>query len=162
MKTFVLIMLIDKRSLIIGLCVGMIFIGSVGLLNAISTRDRINELENQISQRESTIQELQNQKILLEEELGKKESDLEAIEESLHSSKENYTQLITRVEELEVNNTKLESEIQLLDSAIMMIGQEDVTDLLRAYAEVSLNYKELFEEYDDLLLKYNALLSQSP
>jgi len=61
-----------------------------------------------------------------------------------------------------VNNSELNSEIQLLEKAVMMVGQEDVRDLLWAYTDVSLKYEELQKDYNELLSKYNALLSQTP
>ena len=160
--TFDFFMLIDKRSLIIGVCVGMILMGVVGLVNAISYRDRLVELENEVIQREATIHELENLNALLEEELTIKDSDIKDLEDSLHISEENCSQLTARLTDLEMNNSALASEIQLLDRAILMVGREDIEELLWAYTEVSMQYEDLQREYDELLSKYYKLLAQVP
>ena len=160
--TFDFFMLIDKRSLIIGVCVGMILMGVVGLVNAISYRDRLVELENEVIQREATIHELENLNALLEEELTTTDSEVKELEESLHISEENCSQLTARLTDLEMNNSALASEIQLLDRAILMVGREDIEELLWAYTEVSMQYEELQREYDELLSKYYKLLAQVP
>lgn len=155
-------MLIDKRSFIIGVCVGMILIGMAGLVNAISYKNRIDELENEVIQRESTIRELENRNDLLEEELEIKDSAINVLEDSLLICKENCTQLTARLMDLEMNNSALASEIQLLERAVWMVGREDIEELLWAYTEVSMQYEDLQRKYDELLSKYNALLSQTP
>lgn len=160
--TFDFFMLIDKRSLIIGVCVGMILMGVVGLVNAISYRDRLVELENEVIQREATIHELENLNALLEEELTTKDSEVKELEDSLHISEENCSQLTARLTDLEMNNSALASEIQLLDRAILMVGREDIEELLWAYTEVSMQYEDLQREYDELLSKYYKLLAQVP
>lgn len=155
-------MLIDKRSFIIGVCVGMILIGMAGLVNAISYKNRIDELENEAIQRESTIRELENLNDLLEEELEIKDSTINVLEDSLLICKENCTQLTARLMDLEMNNSALASKIQLLKRAVLMVGQEDIEELLWAYTEVSMQYEDLQRKHDELLSKYNALLSQTP
>ena len=62
MGAFDFSMSIDKRSIIIGVCVGMILMGVVGLVNAISYRDRLADLENEVVLREATIHELESLK----------------------------------------------------------------------------------------------------
>ena len=155
-------MLIDKRSFIIGVCVGMILIGMAGLVNAISYKNRIDELENEAIQRESTIRELENLNDLLEEELEIKDSTINVLEDSLLICKENCTQLTARLMDLEMNNSALASEIQLLERAVWMVGREDIEELIWAYTEVSMQYEDLQRKHDELLSKYNALLSQTP
>lgn len=155
-------MLIDKRSFIIGVCVGMILIGIAGLVNAISYKNRINELENEAIQRESTIRELENRNDLLEEELEIKDSTINVLEDSLLICKENCTQLTARLMDFEMNNSALASEIQLLERAVWMVGREDIEELIWAYTEVSMQYEDLQRKHDELLSKYNALLSQTP
>jgi len=152
----------DKRSLMIGVCVGMIFVGVVGLVNAISYRDRLVELENKVMQREATIHELENLNALQEEELTIKDSEVKDLEDSLHISEENCSQLTARLNDLEMNNSALASEIQLLERAVLMVGREDIEELLWAYTEVSMQYKDLQREYDELLSQYYKLLSQVP
>lgn len=146
----------------IGVCVGMIFMGVVGLVNAISYRDRLVELENEVTQREATIHELENLNALLEEELTTKDSDIKDLEDSLHISEENCSQLTARLTDLEMNNSALASEIRLLDRAILMVGREDIEELLWAYTEVSMQYEDLQRKYDELLSKYYKLLAQVP
>ena len=141
---------------------GMILIGMAGLVNAISYKNRIDELENEVIQRESTIRELENRNDLLEEELEIKDSAINVLEDSLLICKENCTQLTARLMDLEMNNSALASEIQLLERAVWMVGREDIEELLWAYTEVSMQYEDLQRKYDELLSKYNALLSQTP
>ena len=155
-------MLIDKRSFIIGVCVGMILIGMAGLVNAISYKNRIDELENKVIHRESTIRELENRNDLLEEELEIKDSTISLLEDDLSISRENCTRLTARLMDLEMNNTELASETQLLKRAVLMVGQEDIKNLLWAYTEAFMQYEDLQREYDELLSKYNVLLSQNP
>ncbi len=155
-------MFIDKRSLIIGACVGMILVGAAGLVNAMSYKNRIDELENNIIQRESTIRELENLNDLLDEELEIKDSTIGLLEDDLLISKENCTQLTARLIDIEMNNSALASEIQLLDRAVSMVGQDAIKELLWAYTEVSLLYEDLQREHDELLSKYYALLAQVP
>jgi chromosome segregation ATPase len=155
-------MFIDKRSLMIGVCVGMILMGVVGLVNAISYRDRLVELENEVIQREATIHELESLNALHEEELMIKDSDIKELEDNLHISEENCSQLTARLNDLEMNNSALASEIQLLERAVLMVGREDIEELLWAYTEVSMQYKDLQREYDELISQYYKLLSQVP
>ena len=155
-------MFIDKRSFIIGACVGMILIGAVGLVNANLNKNRIDELENSLIQRESEISELEYLNDQLEEELQNKDFNLDILEDELLYCKENCTQLAAKVIDLEMNNSELTSEIQLLKRAVMMVGQEAIEELLWAYTEVSLQYQDLQREHDELLSKYNALLAQVP
>ena len=153
-------MSIDKRSIIIGVCVGMILMGAVGLVNAISYRDRLADLENEVVLREATIHELENLNPLYEEELTSKDSDIKELEDSLNICEENCSQLTARLNDLEMNNSALASEIQLLKRAVYMVGQEDIEKLLWAYTAVSLQYEDLQREHDELLSKCNKLLSQ--
>jgi len=146
----------------IGVCVGMIIMGVVGLVNAISYRDRLVELKNEVIQREATIHELENLKALQEEELTIKDSEVKNLEDNLHISEENCSQLTARLNDLEMNNSALASEIQLLERAELMVGREDIEELLWAYTEVSMQYKDLQREYDELLSQYYKLLSQVP
>jgi uncharacterized coiled-coil protein SlyX len=155
-------MFIDKRSLIIGACVGMILVGAAGLVNATSYKNRIDELELKATQRESTIRELENLNDLLEEELEIKDSTIGLLKDDLLISKENCTQLTARLIDLEMNNSALASEIQLLNRAVMMVGQDAIKELLWAYTEVSLQYEDLSREHDELLSKYYTLLAQVP
>ena len=155
-------MSIDKRSIIIGVCVGMILMGGVGLVNAISYRDGLADLENEIVQREATIHELENLNALHEEELTSKNSDIKELEDSLYICEENCSQLTARLNDLEMNNSDLVSEIDLLDRAVLMVGQQDIEELLWAYTEVSMQYEDLQREYDELLSKYYKLLAQVP
>ena len=152
----------DKRSLMIGVCVGMIIMGVVGLVNAISYRDRLVELKNEVIQREATIHELENLKALQEEELTIKDSEVKNLEDNLHISEENCSQLRARLNDLEMNNSALASEIELLERAVLMVGREDIEELLWAYTEVSMQYKDLQREYDELQSQYYKLLSQVP
>jgi chromosome segregation ATPase len=154
-------MFIDKRSLIIGVCLGMIFLGVVGLVNAISYRDRLDELEGVVRQRESTIQEQESLNALLEKEVTSLDSARQELEKDLLSLEENCSQLKTRLTMLETNNSALANEIQLLERAVHIIGQEEIEGLLRAYTEVSLQHAALQREYDELLSRYNKLV-QSP
>jgi len=142
--------------------VGMIFMGVVGLVNMISYRDRFVELENEVIQRESTIHELENLNALQEEELTIKDSEIKDLEDSLHISEENCSQLMARLNDLEMNNSALASEIELLERAVLMVGREDIEELLWAYTEVSMQYKDLQREYDELQSQYYKLLSQVP
>jgi chromosome segregation ATPase len=141
-------MSIDKRSIIIGVCVGMILMGVVGLVNAISYRDRLADLENEVVLREATIHELENLNSLYEEELKSKDSDIKELEDSLNICEENCSQLTARLNDLEMNNSALASEIQLLKRAVYMVGQEDIEELLWTHTEVSLQYEDLQREYD--------------
>jgi len=146
----------------IGVCVGMIIMGVVGLVNAISYRDRLVELKNEVIQREATIHELENLKALQEEELTIKDSEVKNLEDNLHISEENCSQLTARLNDLEMNNSALASEIELLERAVLMVGREDIEELLWAYTEVSMQYKDLQREYDELQSQYYKLLSQVP
>jgi chromosome segregation ATPase len=141
-------MSIDKRSIIIGVCVGMILMGVVGLVNAISYRDRLADLENEVVLREATIHELESLNALHEEELSIKDSDIKELEDSLYICEENFSQLTARLNDLEMNNSALASEIQLLKRAVYTVGQEDIEELLWTYTEVSLQYEDLQREYD--------------
>ena len=136
--------------------------GGVGLVNAISYRDRLVELENEVIQREATIHELENLNALQEEELTIKDLEVKDLEDSLHISEENCSQLTARLNDLQMNNSALASEIQLLERAKLMVGREDIEELLWAYTEVSMQYKDLQREYDELLSQYYKLLSQVP
>jgi len=136
--------------------------GGVGLVNAISYRDRLVELENEVIQREATIHELENLNALQEEELTIKDLEVKDLEDSLHISEENCSQLTARLNDLQMNNSALASEIQLLERAKLMVGREDIEELLWAYTEVSMQYKDLQREYDELLSQYYKLLSQAP
>jgi len=107
----------DKRSLMIGVCVGMIIMGVVGLVNAISYRDRLVELKNEVIQREATIHELENLKALQEEELTIKDSEVKNLEDNLHISEENCSQLTARLNDLEMNNSALASETRIRNRA---------------------------------------------
>jgi len=140
----------------------MILMGVVGLVNAISYRDRLVELENEAIQREATIHELENLNALQKEELTIKDSEVKELEDSLHISEENCSQLAARLTDLEMNNSELASEIQLLERAVLMVGREDIEELLWAYTEVSMQYEDLQREYDELLSKYYKLLAQVP
>jgi len=146
-------MKIEKRSLVIGTCVGLIFMAVVGLVNIILNEEKLNELENEVLQRESTIRELENLNAQLEEELEIQESAITELEYSILFCEENCCQLQARIKDLEMNISAQASIMQLLDEAVHTVGQEDIGELLWAYTEVSLKYEELQREYEELLSK---------
>ncbi len=132
------IMLIDKRSFMIGACVGMILLAMVGLVNAVSYKNRIGVLKDEIKSKNSMINQL---------------------EHDLISSRENCTQLASRLMSLKMNNSELVLENMVLKKAVLIVGQEEIKETLVRYAEVSVQYEKLQGKYDDLLLKYNNLLA---
>ena len=138
---FTFIMFIDKRSFMIGLCVGIIIMTTVGLINAISYKKRIEILEEEIKFKDTVI----NRQRL-----------------ELWNSRENCTQLASRLKLLEMNNSELVAEIRVLKRAVLIVGKEEIGEALVRYAEVSLQYDKLQSKYDELVLKYNTLLTQVP
>ena len=125
----------------VGLCVGIIIMATAGLINVISNKKRIEILEEEIESKDSVINQ----------------QELELI-----NSRENCTQLASRLKLLEMNNSELAAEIRVLKRAVLIVGQEEIGEALVRYAEVSLQYDKLQSKYDELLLKYNTLLTQSP
>ena len=125
----------------IGLCVGIIIMTTVGLINAISYKKRIEILEEEIEFKDTVI----NRQRL-----------------ELWNSRENCTQLASRLKLLEMNNSELVAEIRVLKRAVLIVGKEEIGEALVRYAEVSLQYDKLQSKYDELVLKYNTRLTQVP
>jgi len=114
---------------------------TVGLINAISYKKRIEILEEEIEFKDTVI----NRQRL-----------------ELWNSRENCTQLASRLKLLEMNNSELVAEIRVLKRAVLIVGKEEIGEALVRYAEVSLQYDKLQSKYDELVLKYNTLLTQVP
>ncbi|MBN2334695.1 hypothetical protein JXL21_03985 [Candidatus Bathyarchaeota archaeon] len=152
----------DRRSLVVGVCVGMILVGVVGLVNARSLHGRIDGLEEAAAERDSVIGELVDDVEMLEGVLASKDAAFDLLETELEESRVNASVLAVRVAALELNNTEMAAEIKILDEAIWMIGDKEMETLLREYTNVSLAYEGLQREYDELLSEYNKLLNQVP
>lgn len=54
----------------------------------------------------------------------------------------------------------LERIIETLNDAVTIIGRGEIENLLKAYGEVSLELKELQDDYNYLQTPYNSLLAQ--
>ncbi len=157
----------DTKIFLYGVFVGVLVVGLIGVININSLNGRIDELEanltelnSQLGLRDAQVEALTDQAQTLELISQTLSASIDGLKDSLTASQMNSTSLKTRLRELEVNVTEQLATIRLLDEAIHIIGTGDIENVLRQYAETSIQLEDLQEEYDRLLADYNRLLAQ--
>ncbi len=157
----------DTKIFLYGVFVGVLVVGLIGVINTNTLKERIDELEtnltelnSQLELKKTQIKSLTEQTQTLELISQTLSASIDGLKDSLTASQMNSTMLKTRLKELEANVTKQMSTIRLLDEAIHIIGTGEIKNILRQYTETTFQLESLQEEYDRLLADYNRLLAQ--
>jgi len=157
----------DTKIFLYGVFVGVLLVGLVGVFNINSLNGRIDELEanltelnSQLGLRDVQVEALTDQAQTLELISQTLSASIDGLKDSLTASQMNSTMLKTRLRELEVNVTEQLATIRLLDEAIQIIGTGEIENILRQYAETSIQLEDLQEEYDRLLADYIQLFAK--
>jgi chromosome segregation ATPase len=150
----------ENKKIIYGLSTGIliILIISITQINFLnntvkSLEDNLTEIKNDNEEKNTLIKDLQKQI----EELTHEASEIEA---ELNNSKNNNTLLMENI--IEMNNTinDLQSDLQLMDDAVNIIGRGEIATILQNYGETEARLEELEGQYYQLLRNYNVLLEQ--
>jgi len=157
----------DTKIFLYGVFVGVLVVGLIGVINFNSLNGRIDELEANLTERDSQlvvsetqVEALTDQILTLELTSQALSVSIDELKDSLTASQMNSTSLKMLTRELEVNITEQRATIRLLDDAIHIIGTGDIENVLSQYAETKIQLEDLQEEYDRLLVDYNQLLAQ--
>lgn len=157
----------DTKIFLYGVFVGVLVVGLIGVINLNSLNGRIDELEanltelnSQLVLRDAQVEVLTDQIQTLELISQTLSASIDGLKDSLTASQMNSTSLKMLLRELEANVTEQLVTIRLLDEAIHIIGIGEIENVLRQYAETSIQLEDLQEEYDRLLADYNRLLAQ--
>ena len=148
----------NTKTFLYGVFVGVLVVGLIGVINFNSLNGRIDELEANLTELNSQL--VVSETHTLELTSQALSASIDALKDSLTASQMNSTSLKMLTRELEVNITEQLATIRLLDDAIHIIGTGDIETLLRQYAETNIQFDDLLEEYDRLLIDYNKLLAQ--
>ena len=157
----------DTKIFLYGVFVGVLVVGLIGVININSLNGSIDELEanltelnGQLGLRDAQVEALTDQTQTLELISQTLSASVDGLKDSLTASQINSTSLKMLLRELEANVTEQLATIRLLDEAIHIIGTGEIENVLRQYAETSIQLEDLQEEYDRLLADYNRLLAQ--
>ena len=157
----------DTKIFLYGVFVGVLVVGLIGVINFNSLNGRKDELEanltelnSQLVLRDAQVEVLTDQIQTLELISQTLSASIDGLKDSLTASQMNSTSLKMLLRELEANVTEQLVTIRLLDEAIHIIGIGEIENVLRQYAETSIQLEDLQEEYDRLLADYNRLLAQ--
>ena len=157
----------DTKIFLYGVFVGVLVVGFIGVINTNTLKERIDELEMNLTELNSQLGLKNIQMGSLTEQTQTLDlisqilsASIDGLKDSLTASQMNSTILKTRLKELEANVTKQMSTIRLLDEAIQIIGTGEIENILRQYAETSFQLESLQEEYDRLLTDYIQLFAQ--
>lgn len=157
----------DTKIFLYGVFVGVLVVGLIGVINTNTLKERIDELETNLTELNSQFELKNTQMKSLTEQTQTLElisqtllASIDGLKDSLTASQMNSTMLKTRLRELEANVTKQMSTIRLLDEAIQIIGTGEIKNILRQYTETSFQLESLQEEYDRLLADYIQLFAQ--
>ena len=151
----------EKKYIIYSSAVILIIVVIVAAVQINYLNIKANNLEEKVVQLESEI----SQKTELIESLTQKIEDNEIIiselETSLSDSELKNDEYLERIYLLNTTLMILGGDVNILDQLVGSIGPEEISVVLRAYGEKTLELDNLRRDYEELLIEYNYLLKQN-
>jgi septal ring factor EnvC (AmiA/AmiB activator) len=150
----------EKRRIIYGASVIAIIVVIIAAVQINYLINRINTLEEEVSDLESGLSQNNDLVESQTEQLENMEVTISSLETELAESNQKNTEYLEKIDLLNTTIIILGGDASILDQLVGSIGPNEISTVLRAYGEKTLELQQLQKDYEELLLQYNNLLSQ--
>ena len=145
--------------------VWLLLTGLLGINHINNLSNRIDELEENITDYEqksvidaNQIQTLEDQIDTLQTSKSTLTNTVNSLNISLESSQINITMLKETNRELERDINSLTDQLNAIDDAMSMVGRDEIETLLQAYSETLRELEAQQRQYDELMILFNKLI----
>ena len=145
--------------------VWLLLTGLLGINHINNLSNRIDELEENITDYEqksvidaNKIQTLEDQIDTLQTSKSTLTNTVNSLNISLESSQINSTMLKEANRELERDINSLTDQLNAIDEAMSMVGRDEIETLLQAYSETLRELEAQQRQYDELMILFNKLI----